>query len=509
MGNVCKLHTYFISFLLLFIANSSSLLSSENPISLTAAIRKLLEAGPGVQIEHEMVRQSEGMARRASGQFDWMLTNALSIDRIHKPLSSNMSNYERNESFSLGIGRQFRNGISFSLAASSLDLEDNITNVKPVNGSDVSALIIVPLLRGLGSRNTGAEELAAKAAVVSTSFLTRYYISEQIFQLTATYWNYLAALKYLEIQKEKEENDIKMLQIVEKLVSSGEMAPVYLEQSQANLDRTRISISDAQLNLSRVKFDMGVLMGYSPAQLEDVPVPGDKYPEIIDSEILREDLQGELIAESLEKRGDYLASLKNVDTEEIYLHQARNIMKPSLNFNWRVGYSGFDDSDRFGRFFDTFTNNISGMNSFVGFQLELPIVNNNARGMVDYRQSLVRKSQLESFHLSNNISSEVSVAFEVVRRSIFEYQLAKEAAERFYKVVNYEMLKAKSGSPDLTAMYDVLDRYNGSRIAQNEALRKYAVSLAQLRFVTGTVLLARETDWTYLPGTMVQLPITN
>ena len=54
--------------------------------------------------------------------------------------------------------------------------------------------------------------------------------------------------------------------------------------------------------------------------------------------------------------------------------------------------------------------------------------------------------------------------------------------------------KVKGGEASLTDLIDMEDRYLEARISEIEALRKYAVAIAELRFVTGS-LLTRESDY--------------
>jgi outer membrane protein TolC len=506
MGSLNGMRTLMAAVVAMFALGGAPLQSAEKSMSLTQAIQRLLESGPGVQIDNESVRQSAGLFERTAGQFDWMLTNGVSMERRHIPVSGRLRNFERDENFALGLGRQLRNGVSFSVTATSFDLTDNLTNVEPLNGADVSALVIVPLLRGLGRNNTGAGELAAKSALDATGLLTGYSISGHIYDLTSAYWDYLAAVGYLEIQKKVQENELKMLDIVDKLVSTGELAFVFLEQTKGNLNTTRRGISDAEYNLYASRQDIAVRLGYAPQDLDQLPLPSEDFPELVDPDSLPESAQARLFEESLKNRGDYLATLKNIDTERIYLHQAENNRKPSLDLNLKLGYAGLQEDGGRGRFLKSYSNNVAGVNSYLGLQLEFPIVNHDARGQVGYRESLLRESEIRKENLANGIASEINVTLESMRRAVLEYRLAEQSGSYFLNVVDFEVEKAKNGSPDLTSLYIGLDRYRGAMIARIDAQRKYAVSLARLRLATGTVLAVRGDGWAYISGAMVQLP---
>jgi len=475
-------------------------------LSLTLAVQRLLESGPEVRIDNESVRQSAGLYERTTAQFDYLLTNGVSMERKHVPVSGMLSNFERNENFALGLQKQLRNGVSLSVTATSFDLTDNITNIRPLNGADVSALVIVPLLRGLGRNNTGAAELAAKSSLDADILLTGYNVSGLIYDLTSAYWDYLAAVGYLEIQKTVRENELKMLDIVGKLVTAGELAPVFLEQTRGNLNTTLRGISDAEYSLYSSRQDIAVRLGYAPQETDALPLPSERFPELIDPDSLPEGTQARLLEQSMQNRGDYLALLKNSETDRIYLHQAENSKKPSLNLNVKLGYAGLQEDGGRGRFVKSYSNNVDGVNSYVGLQLELPVINHDARGQVAYYQSLLRESELRKENLSNAIASEILVTLETMRRAVREYHLAEESADFFLNTVNFEVEKAKNGSPDLTSLYIGLDRFRSAKMAQIDAQRKYAVSLARLRLATGTVLVSRGEGWAYISGAMTQLP---
>ncbi|MCE5269835.1 TolC family protein [bacterium] len=475
-------------------------------MSLTLAIQRLLESGPGVQIDNESVRQSASLYERTAGQFDLLLTNGVSLERKHVPVSGMLNNFERNENFALGLQKQLRNGVSLSVTAASFDLTDNITNIRPLNGADVTALVIVPLLRGLGNSNTDADELAAKSTLDAQGLLTGYSVSAQIYDLTSAYWDYLAAVGYLEIQKKVRENELKMLDIVGKLVSTGELAPVFLEQTKGNLNTTLRGISDAEYSLYSSRQDIAVRLGYAPQEMDRAPLPSEEFPEMADPDSLPEGARARLLEQSMQNRGDYLALLKNIETDRIYLHQAENSKKPNLNLNLKLGYAGLEEDGGKGRFIKSYSNNVDGVNSYLGLQLELPVVNHDARGQVNYRLSLLRESEIRKDNLANAIVSEVDLALESMRRAVREYHLAEESSNYFLNVVDFEVEKAKNGSPDLTSLYIGLDRFRNAKMAQIDAQRKYAVSLARLRLSTGTVLVGRGDGWVYISGAMTQLP---
>ncbi len=497
------IHSIFL-FLVCISIPFQQLEAAERTISLEDAILKTLESNLGVKIQKEKVRQSEGALQKASGTFDWTGTGTISRELQKLPLtelqkraaeaaaaSSGGSVTDKlkgeDTALSIGVSKKSRTGITVSPTVSALDSYDNSSQYKSVNRSDVNVEIVIPLLRGLGVKNTGANELAARSNLNTSELLSKHNISKSVFSTASAYWKCLAAGKNVEILEDSEKRSFEIFKLVELLVQGGEIEPFLLNQARAKLLIRQSSLSDARLELYKSKQALAVAIGLTPQELSTAPRVEGTYPEVINPDVFETLARDKYINEALRHRADYLSSKVDINTEEILLHKAENDIKPRLDFSFRVGYAGLDESSNAHRYYEGFSNNLTGGNVFGALNLELPIENNAARGEMLRRKALVKEKAFTAAELSNNIASQVLVAMETLRRTIHEYNLSRKSTEDYRKAVIHENAKLKENETTLTSVIDIEDRYSEARVAENNAMSKYIVALAELRYVTGTV----------------------
>ena len=500
-----------------------SLMAEEPTISLSDALFKTLESNPGVKIEEEQVVQSEGALQTATGQFDWIGLGSASweqerqhfddSDEANGRFATDMGIREVTDSwreetaaYSLGVRKQFRHGLVFSPSVSNVDVENLSQDIQPQSRSDLNVEFVIPLMRGLGKKHTGAEEMAARSNLDATELLSKHNISGRIFRTSASYWNCLAALETFRILEDTEKRADEIYRLVDKLVRVGEMEPAAKRQAQAKLYERQADIRDSRSSVYQAKQQLGVAMGYGPRELPEAPLPEGTFPPVVNRALLHEERTGRYVDVALQKRGDYLATLAGVETEEILLEKARNDTRPRLDFTFRVGVSGFNEREDSSRHFRSTYHDHAGPNVFGGLTLELPIENNAAKGEFVRQRSLVREAKLTAEELSNGIASDVLVSVERLRSAIKEYRLAMESARAYRDAADHENFKVRQGAAELNDLIDMEDRYFTARARQVEAMRKYAVALADLRFATGTLLTDEARSFRFRMNALMTVP---
>ena len=96
---------------------------------------------------------------------------------------------------------------------------------------------------------------------------------------------------------------------------------------------------------------------------------------------------------------------------------------------------------------------------------------------------------------------------EAVRNAALQYELTREAQENYAKAVDFERGKYRSGHSSLNLVIDLEDRYVRARLSVIEAIRRYSVSLARLKFA-GVAALGTGIFVTYLvPTSLLFLPL--
>lgn len=484
-------------------------------VSLSDAIQMALEANPNIHIAKGTVQQREGELQSATGQFEAVPFAGLTAEREKQPLTDAAEAYARavgkdefalteTTSFSLGVTKQFRSGVQFIPSASVSSIEDNTSQTEPLTGSDVKAEIIIPLLRGLGTNPADTLEKTARYNLSASELSTQHTIAGLIFFTTQTFWNCLSAKLSYDLVTDTQQRSDMLLRLVERLIAAGLLEPGALNSAKAQTFSSQVEAREAAVNLYRSQQALAVAMGYKAEKLIKAPVPDSDFPKVVDLEQIKADLAKGYINRALKSRGDYLAAQVNIQNAEGQLYQARNDLKPRLDLNLALGYSGLNERTGSERYYRT--DKWEGLNSLVGFSLELPVTNDLARGNILKRKALVREAELISDDLANNITSEVLIAMETLRSTIYEYEMAERSESAYKKAVEFENQKYKAGTSTWSALIDAEDRYFRARTSKIVAFRKYAVALAEFRFVTGTLLEIKEKEIRFKLQNLVELP---
>lgn len=493
-------------------------------VSLSEAVLRTLQSNPGIRIQEERVEQKEGELQSASGQFDWVGLGTFSkeVQRYHftqeqEELArlSNLlgqryfsdSRREQTTIWGLGVRKQTRSGIVILPSFTTLDVENLASDIQYENRSDMSVEFIIPLLRGLGEESTGALEMAAQSGLSATEWLSKHNISGQILETAAAYWSSLAAIEVYRILEDTGKRADELNNLVELLVKGGEAEPAILHQARAKFFQRKADIKRSELDLYESRQRLAIAMGYGPEEMAGAPRPEGPFPPAVDPGILDKEREQRYIRQALAQRGDYLAAQANIAGQEILLRKAEKDKKPRLDFDFTFGYTGLSEREGIERYWSSLYHDKAGPGGFAGLNLEWPIENKIAVGEFIRQRSLVREARLSSSQLSNSIASQVLVAMERLRSSVQEYRLARESVEAYRQSVKFENQKVRAGESSLNALIDLEDRYYEVRITAVLAERKYAAALAELRFVTGTLLSEEARNFRFKPNSLMTLPL--
>jgi outer membrane protein TolC len=295
----------------------------------------------------------------------------------------------------------------------------------------------------------------------------------------------MAAGENLEILVDAESRSEKTFRLIKRLVDGGEREPALIHQANAELLRKKAEVRRAELVLFQARQALAVDMGYNPVELPNAPLAEGSFPRPRDDETMPAEQSRKLIEEALVRRGDYLAAQSNVDTELILLHRSENALKPRVDFNIRVGYAEFNADSTF--------SDEDGLNAVAGVSVDWPIANNRARGNLEERRTWRRRAELTQAELASGVASEVLVAEASLINAREEHKIAVEAVDAYRKAVVDINRKITLGEASLIDLTEMEERYAQARTAKVNSVRKYAVAIAELQFVTGR-LLSREGD---------------
>lgn len=472
---------------------------SNFPVGLLDAVRLTLAKNPDIQLGEKQVESGQGVLQQASGQFDpsLSLTAGRSVDntplnqqsralyaRQGFPVSQVSTNIT---SYNLALQKLLRNGIVLSPsigATSTSGTLNDFSQLSAQNQGKVNFSIRVPLLRGSGE-SAAAGETAAGLEWEARKQDLRYAISQSVLNTVTAYWSLLAAGKNLAIARESEASVRRMVGETRKLIEADELPAADLNMVKANLlDKTasRISAEQAQL-VARQR--LGQVMGISYRKIAALE-PVDGFPVIATKLATLQSQSLRLIDLAMSRRADLAAARLRQDSARTLAGAAQSNLKPQLDVNLSVGYSGLAEGGSV--IPGGLDQNRGGANIGTSISYQWPFDNNVARGQYRQQAAAYDQSTIRTSSLERAIALGVESALSALTHGAQQLEKSEETVELYRISEENEKTKYKLG---ISTMIDVLttsDRLLSARLS-NIAFRLNTLNaLAQLNFETGALL---------------------
>lgn len=464
-------------------------------LSLLDAVRTTLARDPGIQLREQEVQFSRGLLQQAKGQFDSRLSSTVSqgLEQSGVRASTNGLNSGGFRRLSVdrttvraSVDKLLRSGVEVSPGVQVTRVDDNLSGYDPENRAEVNFTVRVPLGRGLGVKDTGAEETAAKINQEAARLAFRNLVAARVLNTVANYWSYLAAAQRLEVLIKSEVHARDLVNKTLELVKAGEVPAAETNQLTANLaDKITLRVvSDQELFEARQTLGLG--MGLPADQLEGLALPADGFPPA-GEEAPALSLQA-LISTALSRRTDLQSARLQENSTRTLRDAARYRLKPQVDLLLQVGYGGVAGGREAQRFVHSFSDNVEGVNAFAGLNLNWPPANNEARGILVQQESQHQQAMIRAEDLARNIVSGVAVAVERLRNVVQEVKRTELAAVQYETAVKSEELKRRLGLSTFINVLVLDDRWINTELAHLGAQFQHATALARLRYETGLLV---------------------
>jgi outer membrane protein TolC len=495
------------------LACSAMALSAQSPqqpagsLSLLDVVRTTLSAQPSITLAQERLAASRGDLQAAQGQFDINVSTAFTDVGTRTPNTEVEQQFQRLPSVSnsniatmnTGFTKLLKSGQMINPTASLT--RTAVTGVDlPSNRAAVSVFFVQPLMRGRDAQAVTAGLRASEAAVASSEADVRFLRSTGAFQSAIAYWNYVAAVRRLDVYRQSEARARLIADQTRILISAGTRPAADLKQVQASLASRISSRIGGEQSVFAARQDLGVAIGLPFEQMALLPPPADDFP---DAPASVPDLDG-LARLALERRSDLVSARAREVSANAILLSATDAVKPKIDLQASVGYAGLDEGAAIWTYLSPFAVRPTGPNFTVGFAWNVSRENNSALGRLARSRSQLTQSRIETADLSRNIQSGVAVSYDAVRRSVAKLDAAREAAAVYRGAVDDQRDLAQLGVSTILDLINTEDRLTNSLLDELGAEQAYALALTQLRYQTGLLLNDMDdvdiTTLTTLPG---------
>jgi outer membrane protein len=470
-------------------------------ISALKAVRVTLDFSPQILFQKAAVRGSAGAVQVTEGAFDTTIIGSIAPNASrnerhvqNKPAPganpvafpnplvarSGVINYE------LGLQKTLENGIvinpsvSFSQSANTdFDHQFNDTNQGTVNFT-----VTIPLAKGGGTLANKAPEIAARYDLLASVLQLRFISAQSLLNTIQAYWVCKAAEETYQLQVAAVESADRLVTISAALVQADERAPDQLTQILAERATSIANRIQAESFLITARQNLAVAMGFSAASLPLAPLVADEFPQPPENE--HYPAADKLIASALLFRDDLRALQETVKSQKVLMDAAYLNLRPTVNLQLAASYVPLQSR--------TNLTNTHGNTWEVGALLTLnwPVENNTAIGLYIQSQSSFQNSQITVDSTEMAVESGVITALTQLKAAAANVKLYRDSLHWYQQALATQEKLFQLGQATLVDTITIRQNLINAEISYITAQQNYALSLAQLRFATGTLIFSDE-----------------
>lgn len=466
----------------------------------------LIQTSPDLKRQSYAVQLIESDRQLAKSVFDYRLVSGLNFFRDQAFLLEGDSRFEsvggelmtNTFSFNGGVSRTFRTGlqtnigVNYSRFADGYPFDEFGETEAPYLATNLTSLrvsFVQPLLRGRGKKFAAANESFAIKAVESANLQQEFVLASEVYSMLLAYWDYVASFERLKIFKENEERIQQVYAITEELVSADRKSINELNQIKADLANQQRQTILAEQSFFRDKQNLGRIIGLSEEDNTLISIPVSPFPNLEETGY-SPDLEAEAffgLAQSF--RLDIQSLQKAREAQEINLVRANNDMNPQIDLLGAADLGGRTRGNSLDRAFTPLGQLPGNTNLFqLGLNFQFPINNNAAEANLLASQVAVNDQVVNIDNQIRNIHINIQVATNNLHFNALKLERARENLEYSEAVFQAEELKFKNGLTTLINLILFQQRLTFAQLDYLDSLQEFAITLAQLRNETGTLV---------------------
>ena len=418
--------------------------------------------------------------------------------------------------YDLTATKLFRNGLNTSGGLTYAQTGSKPGD-SPINRSTLFLQLDIPLGRGLGTRDTGAQETSAKFDLEASLLTLRHTVSDSVLSTSLAYWQAVGARERLKLLIRNSRISNALVELTRELIRGGslDIAPADLFEIQTTEANANVQAANAELQLVQAVQALGLSMGLDELEILDSPLPTENFPRVISREelvLLDRDLTARA---ALERRADLAASVQLQKSKKTLLDAARLQLRPKVDFVFRGDLQSVDHGSPANHYVSAFAGRSPGPGFVASLNLDWAPANNAQKGVVLQQGAYLRQSVVRAYDLGRMITSNVILALASLDSSLRQIERADAEADFARRALEAARMRFKMGQVTILDTIQVQERYILALQDVISSRQLYAQSLVQLRFETATLLptnrgaasLISRDDLVTLPLTLLRPPL--
>ncbi|OGA44912.1 MAG: hypothetical protein A3G25_04290 [Betaproteobacteria bacterium RIFCSPLOWO2_12_FULL_63_13] len=473
-------------------------------LTLEATLRQTLAQNPDTRVQQRQVEVNRGLVLQAQGAFDPVLSASATRDREYRPLrideqsaldAAGITTVHEQltdmTSYRVGVDRTLKSGIALGSVFSVSSAADRLLWLQSVPRQTVGRLAFtlrVPLLRNAGRDVAGAVLDAAEARLAAAQAELLSANAKAILSAALAYWNYAAKARRVDIIRTSEARVTALVEETRKLIAADQIPAAELNLVLANLAEKRSARIATEQSYVESRLALARVLGLESAQAGRLARPVDDFPGVSPAARRVSDRLEALRRFALAMRADIEAARYTEQAARYGVAAARQNLKPQLDLDFSLAYSGLVQGSGPGNFNSAFNSAQTGPSALATIGLQWPWENAAARGVFTAQSAFFDTSSIRLRDLEAEVGSNVPVLAEALRRSAEQLEQGAESVRRYAVTLDNEQTKRRLGTATLIDVINVEDRLSNALLAYVQLRQGYANAIARLRYEIGAIV---------------------
>ena len=388
------------------------------------------------------------------------------------------------DSFGSSLGGSLPLGTIYSLNG---NVADHYGTSPENSGGTVGVSVTQPLLNGFWMDSTRLTISAAKNNLKLSEQGLRNQLITTVTAVENAYYELIYARENVKVQREalalaqtQRDQDRQRVQI-------GSLAPLDVQQDEAQVAQNRANLIAAQNTLSVDQNALKNLVTDQYAQWHD----GEIQP-LATLDAAREPLDvQDSWGRGMTLRPDLLQAKLNLEQQGIQLKYDRNQIFPSLDLTASYGYNGAgrEFSDAFGQYATANRPYYS-----YGAQFSVPLSNAKARNAYKSDRATEQQLLLKLKQLEQNVLVQIDNAVKAAQSAWESADATRQARSYAEAALDAEQKKYAVGKSTTFTVLQLQNNLTSARSQEIRALANYNQALANLAAAEGSTLQRRNLD---------------
>ena len=394
-------------------------------------------------------------------------------------------------SFNSALGGSLPSGLTYDLSGSVSETYGSTGGTSPFDssGGSVGVSLSQPLLKNLWIDSTRLGISAAKSQLKVSEQGLRQQIITTVTAVENAFYELIFARENLKVQQQALDLAQTQLDQDRQRVQVGSLAPLDVQQDEAQAAQRRASLIAAQFTLAADENALKNLITDNYLQWHEVRMEPAAALEAVRQLF---DVQDSW-SKGLAARPDLVQARLNLEQQGVQLKYDRNQIFPQLNLTGSFGYngSGKEFSDAIGQY-------ASGDRPYYsyGAALSVPLSNLRARNAYKTDKAVEQQQLLKLKQLEQNVMVAIANAVKQAQSALESVDATKQARVYAEAAVDAEQKKYAVGKSTTFTVLQLQNNLTAARSQEIRALADYNEALSNLAQQEGSTLQRRNVDLT-------------